>query len=133
MLLIHKKPLRVDQLYYFYHLLRYVEDENSKTIEEGQARLFWPKIYGGSQIRESNQVFKTLAGSGNTVTGAIASIMTQKEHSYFANLAVHDWQTLSKAPHARLNKLYQEDCYRSVSLYSTGMVGDMLTAPTEFL
>ena len=133
MLLIHKKPLRVDQLYYFYHLLRYVEDENSKTIEEGQARLFWQKIYGGPPIIASNQVFKTLAASGNTVTGAIASIMTQKEHSYFANRAAEDWQTLGEDPHARLNKLYQEDCYRSVALCSIGMVGDMLTAPTEFL
>ena len=118
MLVIHKKALRVDQLYYFYHLLRYVEDRDGKSIEEWQARLLWPKIYGGSQLRENVQVFKTLAASGNNVTGAIASIMTQKEHSYFANLAVEDWQRkpLGDDPDARLNKLYQEDCYRSVAL-----------------
>ena len=128
---INDKALRVDELYLLYHLLRYVEDDKGTTIPEIQARYCWDKERGGKEIRPTCQVFKTLAESGNTVTRAIASAVTLKEHDYFSNIAVAKYDKYGK--HVRLNQRYHDDFKTSVALCSIGLVGDMLTAPIGFL
>ena len=123
--------LRVDELYLLYHLFRYAEVGDGKLLEEGQVRVAWRDRVGGMEIRASNPAFQTLAESGNSVTRAIASQITLKEHDFFSNCAVAWYQKYDSQ--TRLNKRYHADYKTLVARCSIGLVRDMLTAPIGIL
>ena len=128
---VDKKALRVDEMYLFYHLFRYVEVGAGIPVEEGQVRLAWQYKHKGKLINESTKAFKRLQESGNEVTKAIAFAVTLNEHEYFSHLAVQWYSPYDNE--TRLNKLYDEDCHRLVAQCSIELIEEMFTAPIGFL
>ena len=134
---IDAKNLRVDELYLFYHLFRYVEVGAGQPLEEGRVRLVWQdkrkKEATGKikEIRGSLQAFKILEPPNNDLTRAIASVITLKEHIFFSNRAVEWYSPYDDTAH--LNQSFADTRYRLNALFFIRLVGDMLTAPIVIL
>ena len=112
---VDKKNLRVDELYLFYHLFRYVEDGAGEPVEEGRVRLVWQKkkkedTGEDKEIRDTPKGLRMLTPPGNDLTRAIASEITCKEHMFFSHRAVEWYGWYDKE--SRLNQVYYEDRQR---------------------
>ena len=133
---IDGKALRVDELYLFYHLFRYVEVGAGEAVEEGQVRLAWQlkkkEVTGETkELRGSLKAFKILEPPNNDLTRAIALEMTCKEHVFFSNRAVEWYRPYDQE--TRLNQLYHDTIHRLDALSSIGLFRDMLTTPIVIL